>query len=295
MVACLTIVATTVSAASIGPATDRAGLDGHVASAGVGGRRRSGGARRRRSLSELYYRTAFPGPPDGPATCMLVSVLVGVTVLRRGRRHGLLHRHPARARRVAARAGGDGGPRAGAGLRAGAGRRAHPDRAGDARRPGAPDLAGRPARGRAGLPGRPHPRGDRARRRRPSRRTPSWPSASSVRCSGCSGPGRTRAASNLRSPRWRSCPPCSPTPGRPGRPSRSTRADLADEPRPQTLSRTSFRIVQEALTNARKHAPGEPVSVRLAGGPGAHLQIEVRNAVQRACPTGARAASAWPA
>ncbi|WP_456786161.1 sensor histidine kinase [Cellulomonas sp. P5_C5] len=56
-------------------------------------------------------------------------------------------------------------------------------------------------------------------------------------------------------------------------------ADLAEDPRPQTLSRTSFRIVQEALTNARKHAPGEPVSVRLAGGPGAQLEIEVRNSL----------------
>ncbi|GEL99912.1 sensor histidine kinase [Cellulomonas terrae] len=52
---------------------------------------------------------------------------------------------------------------------------------------------------------------------------------------------------------------------------------LLEEPGPQTLSRTSFRIVQEALTNARKHAPGEPVSVRLAGGPGGQLEIEVRN------------------
>ncbi|GEK23138.1 sensor histidine kinase [Cellulomonas xylanilytica] len=55
---------------------------------------------------------------------------------------------------------------------------------------------------------------------------------------------------------------------------------LAEEPRPQTLSRTSFRIVQEALTNARKHAPGEPVSVRLTGAPGSRLDIEVRNTVR---------------
>ena len=55
--------------------------------------------------------------------------------------------------------------------------------------------------------------------------------------------------------------------------------ELVDEPRPATLSRTSFRIVQEALTNARKHAPGEPVSVRLAGGPGTTLEIQVRNPV----------------
>lgn len=48
---------------------------------------------------------------------------------------------------------------------------------------------------------------------------------------------------------------------------------------PVTLSRTTFRIVQEALTNARKHAPGQPVSLRLAGEPGAFLEVEVRNRV----------------
>lgn len=46
---------------------------------------------------------------------------------------------------------------------------------------------------------------------------------------------------------------------------------------PATMSRTSFRIVQEALTNARKHAPGESVSVLLAGEPGGYLDLEVRN------------------
>jgi signal transduction histidine kinase len=46
---------------------------------------------------------------------------------------------------------------------------------------------------------------------------------------------------------------------------------------PETLSRTAFRIVQEALTNARKHAPGQRVGVRLAGAPGAGLDLEVRN------------------
>jgi signal transduction histidine kinase len=48
---------------------------------------------------------------------------------------------------------------------------------------------------------------------------------------------------------------------------------------PETLSSASFRIVQECLTNAGKHAPGEPVGVRLHGAPGAHLQVEVRNAI----------------
>ncbi|CAL9306387.1 sensor histidine kinase [Streptomyces sp. SudanB25_2051] len=40
-----------------------------------------------------------------------------------------------------------------------------------------------------------------------------------------------------------------------------------------------FRIVQESLNNVRKHAPGAPVSVRVAPAPdGAALTVEVRNA-----------------
>lgn len=46
---------------------------------------------------------------------------------------------------------------------------------------------------------------------------------------------------------------------------------------PEQLSRISFRVVQEALTNARKHAPGAPVAVSLAGAAGDALGIEVRN------------------
>jgi signal transduction histidine kinase len=45
----------------------------------------------------------------------------------------------------------------------------------------------------------------------------------------------------------------------------------------EMLSRTAFRIVQEALTNARKHAPGAPVRVRLAGAPGERLELEISN------------------
>ena len=48
---------------------------------------------------------------------------------------------------------------------------------------------------------------------------------------------------------------------------------------PDILSRTSFRILQESLTNARKHAPGEPVDVWLSGTAGTQLGIEVRNRV----------------
>ncbi|GHG76791.1 sensor histidine kinase [Streptomyces griseocarneus] len=48
---------------------------------------------------------------------------------------------------------------------------------------------------------------------------------------------------------------------------------------PAALGRTAYRIVQEALTNARKHAPDAPVRVKVSGGPGAGLGIEVRNAL----------------
>ncbi|WP_273651692.1 sensor histidine kinase [Cellulomonas fimi] len=44
-----------------------------------------------------------------------------------------------------------------------------------------------------------------------------------------------------------------------------------------SVSRTAFRVVQEALTNARKHAPRQPVEVVLAGAPGGDLAVEVRN------------------
>jgi signal transduction histidine kinase len=50
---------------------------------------------------------------------------------------------------------------------------------------------------------------------------------------------------------------------------------------PPTLSRTAYRVVQEGLTNARKHAPGAAVLVSLEGLPGDRLTIEMRNAVGR--------------
>lgn len=46
---------------------------------------------------------------------------------------------------------------------------------------------------------------------------------------------------------------------------------------PAGTSRHAYRMVQEALTNARKHAPGQPVTVRLAGTPSVGVSIEVRN------------------
>lgn len=46
---------------------------------------------------------------------------------------------------------------------------------------------------------------------------------------------------------------------------------------PGTTGRTAYRVVQEALTNARKHAPGQPVRIALDGAPGALLTIDVSN------------------
>ncbi|HEX6351643.1 sensor histidine kinase [Actinophytocola sp.] len=46
---------------------------------------------------------------------------------------------------------------------------------------------------------------------------------------------------------------------------------------PGTTGRTVYRVVQEALTNARKHAPGQPVRVELGGEPGDLLRIDVSN------------------
>jgi signal transduction histidine kinase len=46
---------------------------------------------------------------------------------------------------------------------------------------------------------------------------------------------------------------------------------------PAAVGRTAYRIAQEALTNARKHAPGATVTVSLGGGPGRGLTVAVDN------------------
>lgn len=46
---------------------------------------------------------------------------------------------------------------------------------------------------------------------------------------------------------------------------------------PASVGRTAYRIAQEGLTNARKHAPGTEVTVRVTGAPGDGLDITVRN------------------
>jgi signal transduction histidine kinase len=46
---------------------------------------------------------------------------------------------------------------------------------------------------------------------------------------------------------------------------------------PASVGRTAYRIAQEALTNARKHAPGAEVTVTVTGAAGDGLAIHVRN------------------
>ncbi|MFG1779554.1 sensor histidine kinase [Micromonospora sp. NPDC049048] len=66
--------------------------------------------------------------------------------------------------------------------------------------------------------------------------------------------------------------------------------EAVDEPgeAPPSVARTAYRVVQEGLTNARRHAAGQPVRVALRGGPGAGLEIDVRNALaaERTTPPG---------
>ena len=60
---------------------------------------------------------------------------------------------------------------------------------------------------------------------------------------------------------------------------------------PDALGRTAYRVVQEGLTNARKHAPGQPVRLLLDGRPGERLLVELANPVGSAISDG----SATPA
>jgi signal transduction histidine kinase len=62
-----------------------------------------------------------------------------------------------------------------------------------------------------------------------------------------------------------------------GTPVRVTDRVPDDAALPVATSRSAFRIVQEALTNVRKHAPGITASIVLRGAPGQGLWITVSN------------------
>ncbi|PHV66451.1 hypothetical protein CSW57_08955 [Williamsia muralis] len=56
--------------------------------------------------------------------------------------------------------------------------------------------------------------------------------------------------------------------------------DLDDVP--GVVSRAAYRIVQEGLTNARKHAGAVPVTVHISGGPGDGLSVRIRQPLSMA-------------
>ncbi|MFH8484971.1 sensor histidine kinase [Streptomyces longisporoflavus] len=61
------------------------------------------------------------------------------------------------------------------------------------------------------------------------------------------------------------------------------------------VGRTCYRVVQEGLTNAAKHAPGAPVHITLEGSAGARLDVSVRNAPPTHLPGTPGAAQRRPA
>ena len=68
------------------------------------------------------------------------------------------------------------------------------------------------------------------------------------------------------------------------------RIDISNELRdpdavPELASRTGYRVVREGLTNARKHAPGQPVELTLRGRPGHGLSVVIANPLSHAPPT----------
>lgn len=46
---------------------------------------------------------------------------------------------------------------------------------------------------------------------------------------------------------------------------------------PESTGRHMYRVIQEGLTNARRHAPGEPLNLMLSGKPGKEIHVSARN------------------
>ena len=58
-------------------------------------------------------------------------------------------------------------------------------------------------------------------------------------------------------------------------------AELPDgQQPPDQVGRTLYRVVQEALTNARKHAAGTHVRIRVSGSPDDGIEVDIRNATR---------------
>jgi signal transduction histidine kinase len=55
--------------------------------------------------------------------------------------------------------------------------------------------------------------------------------------------------------------------------------DTRGTPVPDAVGRTLYRIVQEGITNARKHAPGSRLTIRVSGSPEGGVDIRLRNPV----------------
>lgn len=52
---------------------------------------------------------------------------------------------------------------------------------------------------------------------------------------------------------------------------------IEDQPVPSVLGRTLYRIIQEGITNASKHAPGTTLAIRLSGSAQGGVEFELRN------------------
>jgi signal transduction histidine kinase len=59
---------------------------------------------------------------------------------------------------------------------------------------------------------------------------------------------------------------------------------------PDSTGRNAFRIIQESLTNARRHAPGADVDLDIGGVPGERLTVRVRNPLQGGASAGGASA-----
>ena len=102
-------------------------------------------------------------------------------------------------------------------------------------------------------------------------------------------PGRSRCR-RLRSQHCRTSRGWSRRPGGPAGRSTSRCGWTTRRTAPSALGRDAYRIVQEALTNIRKHARGTTGGVRVTGAADRGLHVSVRNRL----PVGPNAGPALP-